>query len=166
MNKQTIRLKIMLLYSIILFCFCSCNTIAYYEENSKNKGIYSYSFELTNDGKEVEIEYLYQWGLPWHEFYMGLICEWGVRETAINYESITYDIYDLKGKFIEPYEEQIDIKRGSVSKYYKYSIFFPKKILAKIEIKYYYNDEYHEFKQDVLLKGKRNITWWSQAKHI
>jgi uncharacterized membrane protein len=79
-------------------------------------------------------------------------------------ENMSFNIYKLNGELIEPFKESIFDKHGS--KYYKYTIFFPKKIVEKVEIKFYYNEKYYEYYNEVILTGKRNRTWWSAAQGI
>jgi hypothetical protein len=73
--------------------------------------------------------------------------------------SIVYDIYTLNGKLIRPIEERIYY--GDINKYYKYSIFFPNEVKAKIEAKFFYEGEYYEYSHEAIITKKRNREIWS-----
>jgi uncharacterized membrane protein len=79
-------------------------------------------------------------------------------------ENMSFNIYKLNGELIEPFKESIFDEHRR--KYYKYSIFFPKKIVEKVEIKFYYNEKYYDYYNEVILTRKRNRTWWSAIQGI
>ncbi|MDR2313902.1 MAG: hypothetical protein LBE02_05145 [Spirochaetaceae bacterium] len=153
---------------LLVLLFYSCNTILFYE---KKDGEESFLFrdKLTeNDDVHIYLTYLEQENLlPWSNFQTALL----FGATPSNSEkfqaiSVTYDIYTSNGMLIDPVEEHIDIKSGNIYKYYKYSLFFPRKIKVKVEIRFYFNDEYREYLHETIITKRRNRSWWSVASGI
>ncbi|GHV07143.1 hypothetical protein FACS189485_16950 [Spirochaetia bacterium] len=155
-------MKIIILIGFCLFIiiiFFSCTVMTYYED-IKNKDSSFFDDEITSDGLKITITHLLQAGplwLPGHDFLMHL----KFPDIQENFQMITvsFDIYTINGKIIEPVADGTDIASGDKLKGYKYSIFFPKKIKEKIGLKFYYNGEYYEYSREVELIGKGDRIW-------
>jgi hypothetical protein len=160
------KLNIIAICSVSLL-WCGCNTICFYE-NINGEDIFVLSKKIIKDKKmaSIRFNYLEQWNLwPWSDFNARLVFP-TAHEEYIQVIDAVYDIYTLDGKLISPIEQDIDLSMGYVENRYKYSVFFPVKVKAKIGLKFYYNGEYHEYLYEAILTKKRNRTWWSVVSGI
>jgi hypothetical protein len=164
--------KIILILSAIFILLCiilyyGCNTINFYEKiDGEDKFVIS--DKITEDNLYIRFNYLEQKKhYPWCDFEIYLHYLNAAQKTNFHTISASYDIYDINGnKEIIPYEENVDTINGTIHKRYKYSLFFPKKVLARIKLNFYYNEKYYEYFYDAIIIKKRNVNWWSIVKGI
>jgi Mg2+ and Co2+ transporter CorA len=139
--------------------FCGCSTTIYCETIG-DKELFTVHYGIPID-KEMIITFNYleqeAYFAPWADFEMWLGYRKPEENGNIEILSITYDIYKLDNVIIQPIEEKIDAIEGEIYKKYNNTIFFPRKIKAKMNIKLYYNDIYQEYSYEAIIEKKIHI---------
>jgi hypothetical protein len=87
-----------------------------------------------------------------------------IREEII-VEECSLNIYKLNGEIIEPIEQSYYYD-GSITKIYKYSMFFPNKVILKANMKFNYKDAFYEYNREAKIIKKRNRSYWEALMGI
>jgi hypothetical protein len=162
------KILYVLIEILSLFILVGCNSICYYEETDNGDVFYNeFGIPKFNNEIGIEFSYLEQENLLYFSDFETMIFTRTnskiIREFIKNM-NVSLDIYTLDGELIEPIESINNL--GGVRKRYKYSLFFPKRVLIRGEISFTYKEEFYKYTKECEIVKKRNRTWWSVAKGI
>jgi hypothetical protein len=142
--------------------------VFYENVNGKDESVFT-DLITEDGGLYIYLNYLEQESLlPFSNFetFLGVNTIAAKRDKEFQIVSSMYNVYGMEGEIIEPVSVNIHPVASTITKFYKYSVFFPEKIKMKIEVKFFYDGKYYEYSKETVLTKKRNRTWWSVAKGI
>jgi hypothetical protein len=158
-----------ILTSIFIFLFYSCNTIIFYEKiNNKDEWYIKYEMPDNENDIQLELEYLNQENLlMFSNFRTHMFFRTNGKEVRdqIIVEECSLNVYKLNGEIIEPIEQNYR-NDGSITKIYKYSIFFPNEIIIEAKMKFTYKNVFYEYNRKAKIIKKRNRFYWDIAMGI